>query len=594
MEKGAKRLARLAPKNRYDGRLWSIPVLLLGLLATLVIWHAVRIHEHTEVHWVTKLAAESIKTDLVTDMEWQLVGLDRLAMMWQAADPARDLWIKNAELYIQHRPGCLAVIWLDANRDKGVSIRASGSANKKPLASDGMPKALLDRVANAKVPMISTPESLPDGSKQWVLAYPVYEKEQLRGFIVSFFDFKVSLNYILDDVKGLGFSVAVMPPDQPEYLLPGSTREHEQDWGELIDVPLAGATWQLRIWPKPDVVNIIRSTLPDVALVTGSAISLLLALTMYFAFGAARSSALTRISNEALQREVSVREGAQEELRHAHLELETRIDQRTAELATANALLRREVTDHKHAEEMLEELTRRLFQLQDEERRRLARELHDGAVQNLIALAMNLGMIRDAVPTEDVSANELVNECVRLIEQSESELRTISYLLHPPYFDELGLTAALRDFADGFANRSGIEVTLEIDSQLGRLGYELELAIYRVVQEALSNVHRHSQSRTAKVALGRRSDLIQLVVADAGRGIPQEVLAAGGGKLAGVGLNGMRERVRLLGGRLEIQSNSAGTSIQAILPLPVLCSEEKKCVASSPESTRVRPPACVS
>jgi signal transduction histidine kinase len=127
----------------------------------------------------------------------------------------------------------------------------------------------------------------------------------------------------------------------------------------------------------------------------------------------------------------------------------------------------------------------------------------------------------------------------------------------------------VRDLVDGFATRSGIQVTLDIDPDFGRLGYEVELAIYRVIQEALSNVHRHAGSPTARIALARHAQLVQLEIADAGRGIPPEILASEGAKLAGVGIAGMRERIRGLGGRLEIQSDGRGTRIQAVLRVPV-------------------------
>lgn len=552
----------------YDGRWLGILVFAVGLLATLMAWRTIRIHEHSEVRWVTKLTAQAIRTDIVTDMEWQLVGLDRLALLWETADPPQELWTKNADLYLEHRPGSVAVAWLTPEAERRALITRKQNPNAIALAFDGVPKDLLSAVSRSQVAMISAPVVVSSGGRQWAIAHPVYVSGQLRGFIVSFFDLKESLDYILGDVTGLGFSFAVVPPNQPEYLFPGSSREHEQEWGELVDVPLSGVTWQVRVWPRTDVVTIIKSSLPDVALAAGSVVSFLLALTLYLALGAAHSSARTQHANEALQREISVREGAEEALRRAHAELETRIDRRTAELAAANALLQKEVAEHQRTAELLQALTGRLFHLQDEERRRLARELHDGAVQSLVALAMNVGMIGDAVPTADVRTKELVTECGALIEQSTKELRTISYLLHPPYFDELGLQPVLRDFVQGFAARSDIKVTLDIDPKLGRLGHELELAIYRVVQEALSNVHRHAQCRTANVTLGCKAGFVQLEIADAGRGIPPGVLSPDRPGFAGVGIAGMRERVRLLGGRLEVQSGAGGTSVQAILPLP--------------------------
>jgi signal transduction histidine kinase len=566
---------RLLPRRDPDGgsdRRWTAALALaLGLLATFAAWRSVSSHEDSEVRRTTQLAAQAIKKSIVTEMEWQTLGLDRLAMLWKAADPAQELWTKNAELYIQHRPGCVAVEWLTSDGRNRVVVTAGGTSTRA-LAFAGLPTALLGAASKARAAVISAPEALPDGTRQWAIAYPVYANGDPRGFVVTFFDLEQSLQHILADVKQLGFSVAVAPPSQPEYVLPGTSRRHDQEWGTAVDVPLSGTEWRLRVWPTSDVVYEIRSKLPEEALAFGCAVSLLLGLALYFSAEASRSYARVRRANEALKREIGLREYAEEELRVAHAELETRIDRRTGEVAAANALLQKEVAEHQRAEETLRQLTGRLFQSQDQERRRLARELHDGAVQNLVALAMDVGMIRDAVPADDTGTRGLVDECGRLIEQSMSELRTISYLLHPPYFDELGLTAALRDFVHGFATRSGIQVTLDVDPQLGRLGHEMELAIYRVVQEALSNVHRHATSRTATIALERHADFVQLEVTDAGRGIPPEILAREGAELSGVGIAGMRERVRALGGRLEIQSDCGGTSIQAVLPTPVVAS----------------------
>jgi signal transduction histidine kinase len=153
--------------------------------------------------------------------------------------------------------------------------------------------------------------------------------------------------------------------------------------------------------------------------------------------------------------------------------------------------------------------------------------------------------------------------------QCADELRTLSYLLHPPLLSELGLTSTLQDFAEWFATR-GIEVTVNIDTELGRFEPELELTVFRVVQEGLLNIHRHANSRTAAITLMRHSDLLHLEIADAGRGIPAEVLSDRGSKLTGVGIAGMRERVRLLRGTLEIHSGAGGTRIQVMLPISPL------------------------
>jgi len=251
---------------------------------------------------------------------------------------------------------------------------------------------------------------------------------------------------------------------------------------------------------------------------------------------------------------------AEEELRRAHDDLELRVHERTAELETANIALHSEITERKLAEEEVTKLSAKMMRVQDEERRHLARELHDGTTQNLVAIALNLTSARDAI-AKDVVAHERVEESLRLAEQCANELRTISYLLHPPLLEELGLGRALRGYVEGFSRRSGIDVKLNSKVNLGKLGFEVELTVFRIVQEALANVHRHSQSRTACITLVCDSEGVSLEIADQGRGMPQGPLSSG------VGIAGMRERVRLLKGRLEISSAAGGTTIRVYLPL---------------------------
>lgn len=555
--------------SRRLGRYLPWAVLAVGLAVTISAWRVTATHEQSEVGWATQLAAKSIQTDLITDMEWQRIGLDRLALLWEAADNPQQLWINNAKLYIQHRPGCVAVEWLGIAGDKRIVVTRDKAA--PPLAFGGLPREAMENARNAREPRFSAPGAVGDGyDSQYAIVHPVYANDRLRGFVVSFFDVAQSIDATLSDVTHLGFSFAVALPGQPAFTLPGTNREHEQDWGVSLAVPFPGVIWQLRVWPEPNAVNRIKSALPQMTLVLGTVLSLLAFLTVYFAVRVARSSARTKLANEALQREIAVREVAEKELRRAHDELDKRVQERTAELAGANVLLQREVSDHERAEDSLRELTGRLFRVQDEERRRLARELHDGATQDLVALSMDMAMIRDAVPAADAATKELVSGCARLVRHCTEELRTVSYLLHPPLLNELGLASALRDFVEGFASRSGIQVTLNVDPELGRFGQQLELTVFRVVQEALSNVHRHAHSRTASITLIQRSDFLHLEIADTGRGIPAEVLSASGSAQVGMGIAGMEERVRLLGGQLDIKTGAAGTSIEAVLPASYL------------------------
>lgn len=213
----------------------------------------------------------------------------------------------------------------------------------------------------------------------------------------------------------------------------------------------------------------------------------------------------------------------------------------------------------------LRHLSCRLLQIQDEERRRIARELHDVTAQSLAALSMNLSTLKTVWNRDPGRAARLVDESFGFVQECAREIRTMSYLLHPPLLDELGLAGTVRDYADGFAERSRVRVDLEIDGDVDRLPRETETALFRVMQEALSNIHRHSGSRTASVRLLRSDGHVDLEVRDTGAGIPPERLQGRieAGAPVGVGIAGMRERMRQLGGTLAIESSEAGTKVIA-------------------------------
>ena len=229
----------------------------------------------------------------------------------------------------------------------------------------------------------------------------------------------------------------------------------------------------------------------------------------------------------------------------------------------------RDISERKRTEEALRQLSGRLLRLQDEERRRIARQLHETTAQGLAGLAVNLSIVKSSAADLSPRASACLSESLELAEQCSREIRTLSYLLHPPLVDEAGLAPALRWYTAGFAQRSGIEVHVDVSPEFDRLPSELELTLYRIVQEALTNIHRHSGSKTARICLERQPNEIVLTVADEGHGFPSAALEIAGPESVdvGVGIPGMRERLRQLGGRLHIQSGSRGTTLTAILPL---------------------------
>ena len=210
-----------------------------------------------------------------------------------------------------------------------------------------------------------------------------------------------------------------------------------------------------------------------------------------------------------------------------------------------------------------------LMRVQDEERRRVARELHDSTAQSLAGLMMNMNHLTRMLRKSDPKILATITESRSLADESIREIRTISYLLHPPLLEEAGLPSALRWFLEGFGKRSGLKVQLNMPSQLPRLAANLELALFRIAQEGLTNVRLHSGSKSARINVVTTSDQIALEVIDKGKGLPADILKPDGKllKLTGVGIASMRERVRQLGGDLEIASGRRGTTIRALAPL---------------------------
>jgi PAS domain S-box-containing protein len=241
-------------------------------------------------------------------------------------------------------------------------------------------------------------------------------------------------------------------------------------------------------------------------------------------------------------------------------------------LDRANQELKREVVDRKLAEQRLAEsetslrnLSLHLLRSQDEERRRIGRDLHDSLGQILTAIKMNLESLLPARADSDRIAR-----CVSLADNCIKEIRTMSYLLYPPMLEELGLRSAVTWYLDGFAARSGIQVNFEVSERFGRLPRDVELALFRVLQEALANVHRHSGSQMAYVKLSTEDGLSVLEVRDEGRGLPDNLASgspAGHHLSSGVGLRGMDERMRQLRGRLDLTSTPSGTVLRASVPV---------------------------
>ncbi len=280
-----------------------------------------------------------------------------------------------------------------------------------------------------------------------------------------------------------------------------------------------------------------------------------------------RAVPLLNVNGEILEwfgaaSDVTVRKEAEENFRKLAQTLDAEVRARTRELEEQSNQVR--------------ELSWRLLTTQNEERRHIARELHDSAGQTLTVLGISLAQLAQKTGR---NAPELATETEQIqetVQQLHREIRTASYLLHPPLLDETGLYSAISWYLEGLQERSGLEVQLDVPKEFGRLPHDMELLIFRLVQECLTNIHRHSESETASIRIAREPNQISLVIRDQGKGMSPARLAEIQSGRSGVGIGGMRERLRQFEGIMKIESDSSGTRIFATIPLPKSASPEDK------------------
>ncbi len=642
----------------------------LSLAVTLLVWQAARTAEANHIRRMTHLASAAIRDDLLYDTRTWRRDLVRLAKLWDSPDgPSFSEWKANAELYIQHHPGCVAVQWVQPSYQERWLVVAPGEDAEGP-AFDEAQKRLLQQGSAVSEPFSTPVFSRKSGLKQRLIVVPISRNNKFEGFVIALIDVKRSTDAMFSDVVDLGYSILLREAGAEIYRLPGSDLRTEKQWGESAEVEIPGVTWNLTVWPQASVLSELRSRLPLTILLAGGLLSLLLTMTVCLARFSSAKSARLQSANAKLQAGVEEQRHAEAALRSSEARLAgildisadavisvnqqqeiilfnqgaekifgykqqeilgqpldiliperyrnthsqqvakfgqsahrtmlmggrqavfglrkdgtefpmeaalSRLDDNGEPVYTAIA---RDITDRLRIEEELRrsrdelelrvlqrtaelrELASHVVKLEDEERRRIARELHDGTTQTLVALSAELTGLEKSLREPDATVLRKVRYSRELVKQSLDEIRTVSYLLHPPLLDELGLDTALRGFVEGFSARSEIQVSLNLPPNMGELSRDIQLAIFRVVQESLTNIHRHSGSRSASIHLTMTPDRLTLEIADQGRGMAPVLPIS----RAGVGIYGMRERIRQLGGHCEIESSARGTTVRAILP----------------------------
>jgi signal transduction histidine kinase len=293
-----------------------------------------------------------------------------------------------------------------------------------------------------------------------------------------------------------------------------------------------------------------------------------------------RSAVRARLRQYQVRDLMLERERDASALRESKTFLEQRVRARTSELIATNNELEREVGERARTEKVLRQLNQKIVTLQDEERRRIARELHDSVGQSLALISMQISRL-ERTQRPEIKAS--VEEVRKLVSDTIKEVRTISHLLHPPLLDEMGLSSALRWFVDEFSKRSDVSTELDIPQGLTRMGRETETTVFRIVQEGLTNIHRHAAAQKARIAVELDASMLRLTISDNGQGMTSDRLRRASAGQSGVGITGMRERVTQLGGRFKVSSGQQGTTVSVELPVQS-CYEERRSQSAAADS----------
>ncbi len=362
-------------------------------------WYALRGQERAQTERVVKLATYSIRADMIADMNIRISGLVRIAKLWEIWEKPRENEFElHTSLYISHEPGCVAVGWVSPTYDVNWVVPVDGDVpiRQLNLSRDEEQRHQLESLLQTHAALVGHSVHLTQDERILPVWVPVFEKDRFQGFIFGVFRVHTLLDDITSDHADLGYEVVVAEGENKIYSLSGAIPKNK--WAQEATVPLPGTNWRLHIWPS---AKAMPDTYPlsTVVLVGGIFVALQLTLTVYLA----QKARLWARHVEAVNQEL-VKENA----------------------------------ERRRTEESMHRLSARLLQLQDEERRHIARELHDSTAQTLYGLAIKLRLVSQSERTPDPKSDQLLKESQELAQQCLSEMRTMAYLLHPPSLDELG------------------------------------------------------------------------------------------------------------------------------------------------------------
>jgi signal transduction histidine kinase len=521
--------ATLAAKRRFgrDRLLWTGISGVAAIAGALAFWQVLEVDERHDLRRFAARSAIHARADLTSDLQSRIDAVGKLALDC-TSDVRRLPPTCSGRLlaFLDEHPGSVTIEWIDESYLPRWAFSQGGLVDERASTpADALPdRALQAAVFGREGRPLIVPAGQARPPTHIRIVVPIHGVRANEGFIAEVLNPTIALAAALQDHTGLGYSIAIVDDQGKNLYTPRERASDNQPPLEEIPIHIAGARWSLRLRPEAGLLAEFRTPLREFALPLGALIGVLVTL----AARAAREAQRTSL-----------------ELRETHNELEQRVHDRTVELQT---------------------LSRMLMQLQDEERRRIAREIHDSTTQALTAVYLNLDRAKHLQQRGATTVlDQLIDDSLALLEGAIKETRTLAYLLHPPMIDDLGLAHALAWFVRGFVERTRIDVRLEIQDDPGRLGSDIELALFRVAQEALANIHRHSGSAVATLRLLKDNESVTLIIIDRGRGMAMLPDTAESSPL-GVGIAGMRERVRQLGGDFTVDSGPQGTTVRVVLP----------------------------
>lgn len=524
-----------------------------ALTSVLLLWYSLLREEKADIERAVGMAAFAVNADYADHLNAQVLALVRMGKRWESQRGSpRSVWEADAEQYIKHYPGYKSILLVDPayNVKWTVFLKDGGSVQSLDLhAKPELIKPLMEARERHDAVM-SSPFEIRNG-RGVLVAVPLLREGVSDGFIVGIFDVHDLLGNIWSLWSRSGYTIDVFSGGEEVYSSRSAKDRFGEEWSKEVELHLYTAAWRLRLSPTRDALNKIRSRLPMAVLAGGGLLTLLLSFVIYFAQISRTRYEEIKSINEELKQEIVARSEAEEELSESREQLRS--------LAVSQQRVR------------------------EEERTRIARNIHDDLGQILTIFKFDLAWIRKRLGSDQEPLIDKINRTAELADNAMETVQRISSELRPTVLDDLGITAGIRWQAEEFQRRTGIRCSLAIESEEMDLDPELSTNIFRIFQEILTNVARHSEATRVDAIMRVANGMLSLEVTDDGRGITEGEIS----DPKSIGLTGIRERLYQFNGNVEVVGTQGrGTTVKVSVPAGRKGEKDDKC------GNRGRPSHC--